>query len=282
MEPNNRRNFRGERRFGYGYLWSVGLLVALIGGIAFQGSKFAVQMPWADDSSEVQRVSTPVVAQAPDAVEDLQAKAEAEAAEKAAEEEAARQEAEKKAQAEKEAAEEKAAEEDSAKESAATVQAVAEGDASSTANSPPQPPPPANTTMSLTVPKMGRYNDTVTNTRSPTAIHYGAIKLPATGFPWQENSNTYISAHVLGYQGTGSWMQFANLPSMTYGDKIYLTDANGTTYTYEVSEVMTVTPSENWVTAPQEGRDIVSLQTCVGPNYEYRLIVRGDRVDVSY
>ena len=267
-------------------MWSVGLLAALIGGIAFQGIKLgAIELPWSDGASEVSRVSTPVVAQTPEVVEDLQAKAEAEAAKKAAEREAAKKEAEKKAeeeaQAEKEAAEKKAAE-DSAKEGAATEQAVIDQDASATVNSPPQPPPPTDTTMYLTVPEMGRYSDPVTNTRSPTAIHYGAIKLPATGFPWQDNANTYISAHVLGYQGTGSWLQFANLPYMTYGDMIYLTDANGTTYTYEVSEILTVTPSENWVTAPQDDRNMVSLQTCVGPNYEYRLIVRGDRVDVSY
>ena len=281
-----RRNSREGRKFGHVYLWSIGLFIALIGGIAFQEFKLgAIEMPWSNDSSEVSRVSTPVVAQAPEVVEDLQAKEEAEAAKKAAEDKAAKEEAEKKAeeeaQAEKEAADKEAAE-DSAKEGAATEQAVVDQDASATVNSPPQPPPPADTTMYLTVPKMGRYEDPVTNTRSPSAIHYGAIKLPATGFPWQDNANTYISAHVLGYQGTGSWLQFADLPYMTYGDMIYLTDANGTTYTYKVSEILTVSPGENWVTAPQADRDMVSLQTCVGPNYEYRLIVRGDRVDVSY
>ena len=106
----------------------------------------------------------------------------------------------------------------------------------------------------------------------------GAGKLPSSGFPWQSGSNTYIAAHVLGWEGTNSWLQFANLPNMTYGDVIYLTDSAGTTYTYEVTEILNVTPYDVWVTAPEAGRDMVSLQTCVGANYEQRLIVRGDRV----
>lgn len=132
--------------------------------------------------------------------------------------------------------------------------------------------------LSLTVPKMGRYNDMVTNDMSTATLDQGAGKLPESGFPWQPGANTYIAAHVLGWEGTGSWLQFANLPNMTYGDQIYLTGSDGTIYTYEVTEILTVTPYDVWVTNPVPGRDMVSLQTCVGANYEWRLIVRGDRV----
>jgi sortase A len=137
---------------------------------------------------------------------------------------------------------------------------------------------PSDGALSLTVPKMGRYNDPVLNDMSEATLDQGAGKLPSSGFPWEPGSNTYIAAHVLGWEGTNSWLQFANLPNMTYGDVIYLTDSAGTTYTYEVTEILNVTPYDVWVTSPEAGRDMVSLQTCVGENYEQRLIVRGDRV----
>ena len=137
---------------------------------------------------------------------------------------------------------------------------------------------PSDSTMYLSVPKIGRYNDLVVNDMSEATLDQGAGKLPSSGFPWESGSNTYIAAHVLGWEGTNSWQQFADLPNMAVGDEIYLTDSNGKTYTYAVSEVLNVTPYDVWVTQPEPGRDMVSLQTCVGENYEQRLIVRGDRV----
>lgn len=139
-------------------------------------------------------------------------------------------------------------------------------------------PAPYDGTLHLNVPKMGRYNDLVLNDISEATLDQGAGKLPSSGFPWEPGSNTYIAAHVLGWEGTNSWLQFANLPNMVVGDEIYLTDSAGKTYTYAVSEILTVTPYDVWVTQPEPGRDMVTLQTCVGENYEWRLIVRGDRI----
>jgi sortase A len=83
---------------------------------------------------------------------------------------------------------------------------------------------------------------------------------------------------------------------MQKGDDVLLEDANGTKYTYQVSKVFSVSPQENWVTAPIAGRDMVTLQTCtetlndwwtIGPNLMSsspdtgRLIVQADRVDVK-
>jgi sortase A len=74
---------------------------------------------------------------------------------------------------------------------------------------------------------------------------------------------------------------------MKRGDEVFLADTNGTVYRYQVSEFLTVGPSETWVTQPVEGRDVLSLQTCIeapgdfftlGPNWTARLIVRADRV----
>lgn len=157
-----------------------------------------------------------------------------------------------------------------------------DGSAGKAADLQEDPPDPATEDLYLTVPKMGLTDNYVANTKDPVAMDNGAIKLPATGFPWQPNANTYIAAHVLGYAGTGSYMQFANLPNMTYGDEIFLTDGEGTTYKYAVSEILTVAPSENWVTAPIAGKDMISLQTCINPPaYDVRLVVRAERVEVD-
>jgi sortase A len=155
---------------------------------------------------------------------------------------------------------------------------------------PSGPPVPASNDLWLTVPKLGLYDVYVANDDSTAALDAGAAKLPSTEFPWQEDANTYIAGHRLGWPGTGSDHIFYNLPLLAYGDKIYLTDANGTTYTYEVSEFIEVDPSEGWVTGAVGDRDIVSLQTCIenygdywtmGPNWFARYVVRADRVAVD-
>jgi sortase (surface protein transpeptidase) len=74
------------------------------------------------------------------------------------------------------------------------------------------------------------------------------------------------------------------------GDVIYLGDVNGTTYTYRVSGFKEIAPNETWVTGPQAGRNMISLQTCIenygdywtmGPNWYVRYVVQADRVSVT-
>jgi sortase A len=114
----------------------------------------------------------------------------------------------------------------------------------------------------------------------------GVGHLPGTGFPWIPGSNTYIAGHRIGYPGTPSDHIFFNLPSMVPGDEFTLTDSLGQTYTYAVTEVLQVEPTDLAVTAPT-GSDTVSLQVCIenygdfatlGPNWNVRLIVRGVQV----
>ncbi len=154
----------------------------------------------------------------------------------------------------------------------------------------PVAPDPATNDMWLTIPKLGLYDNYVTNSDALAALDYGAAKRVDSEFPWQNNANTYISAHRLGWPGTASDHQFYNLPLLTYGDKIYLYDANGSVYTYEVTEIFEVAPTETWVTESVPGREIVSLQTCIenygdywtmGPNWFVRYVVRADRVAVT-
>ncbi len=152
---------------------------------------------------------------------------------------------------------------------------------------------PSDTTMSLTVPKMGIADIPVVEGTTEASLSAGAGHLSTTGYPWVPGSNTYIAGHRVGYPGTPSDRVFYDLPSLQVGDEVLLTDANGTTYTYAVSEIFAVSPSETYVTSPIAGRDVVTLQTCtesvddwttIGPGVmnsgpeSGRLIVRADRV----
>jgi sortase A len=154
----------------------------------------------------------------------------------------------------------------------------------------PVAPVPKTNELWMTIPKMDLYDSYVTNSSAHSALDYGATKRVDTEFPWQNDANTFIVGHRLGWPGTGSDRIFYNLPLLTFGDKIYLNDANGTTYTYEVTEIFEVAPTETWVVKPVQGRDMVSLQTCIenygdywsmGPNWYVRYVVRADRVAVT-
>jgi sortase A len=145
---------------------------------------------------------------------------------------------------------------------------------------------PADTMMSLSVPAMGISDIPVVEGSSEASLSQGAGHLPGTGYPWVPGSNTYIAGHRIGYPGTPSDHVFWNLPNLVQGDQILLTDSSGTTYTYAVSEIFEVSPTDLSVTAPTGG-DVVSLQTCIedygdywtpGPNWFVRYVVRAERV----
>ena len=151
---------------------------------------------------------------------------------------------------------------------------------------------PSETTMYLSVPSLGISGTPVIDENSEAALTAGTMHLPGTGFPWLEGSNTYIAGHRVGYPGTPSDRIFYDLPSISMGDEVTLSDANGETYTYAVNEIFAVTPFDTWVTAPT-GEDTVTLQVCtetpddwttIGPNLmssgpeSGRLIVRAARV----
>jgi sortase A len=145
---------------------------------------------------------------------------------------------------------------------------------------------PAYAMMSLSVPAMGISDIPVVEGTSEASLSQGAGHVPGTGYPWVPGSNTYIAGHRIGYPGTPSDHVFWNLPNLGQGDQILLTDSNGTTYTYAVSEIFEVSPTDLSVTAPTGG-DVVSLQTCIedygdywtpGPNWFVRYVVRADRV----
>lgn len=149
---------------------------------------------------------------------------------------------------------------------------------------PEKPVVPRDTSMTLTVPKMERVKGVPVYTAPASdtgTLDRGPMHVEGTGFPWQQEANVYIAGHRLGYKGTGSYLQFYDLPKLEKGDEIILTGADGRTYTYEVFRKFRVDPSDYQVTEPIAGKNIVSLQTCTLPLYTQRLIVQGELKSVS-
>jgi sortase A len=253
VKDPNRANYAVFRRRRRNALLFVALFVLAL--ISFGAYLFSGGYEEASEAP-VEEVETPVVEGAPE--------------EPSAEEEAAEQQA---------AAEQRAAEEQAAREAEAERRATAV---------------PEDTTLYLTVPRLNLYNHIVRNDNSEQALDLGATKLPSTGFPWeQEDTNTYIACHRIGWPGTESYNQCFNLPAMQQGDEIFLSDTMGRVYTYRVSEVTAVSPWQTEVTKPVAGKDVVSLQTCtetlddwwtIGPGLfgggpeSGRLVVQAERV----
>ena len=251
--------------------------VVVVGAIMLSSfNLFSPSLTASGGDSPVKRVVSPEVDRAPVAV---------------AEGAGTQQESAEKPAVEKAAAEEKAAGEEKAQaKSSGNDEKPKAKKEPEQASGPPPIPQPATNDLWMDIPALGLDDNYVANSDATAAMDAGAIKLPSTAFPWQNDANTYIAAHRLGYPGTASDYQFYNLPNLALGDRIYLYDANGTVYTYEVSGFAEVLPSETWVTSPQAGRDMISLQTCIedygdywtmGPNWYVRYVVQADRVAVD-
>jgi sortase A len=135
-------------------------------------------------------------------------------------------------------------------------------------------------TVRLTVPKLG-IKDVAVPTGSGQAEldREGIMHLEGTGVPWQEGSNTFIVGHALGFLRTREPYAFYELDRMKPGDEIIVEDPTGGEYVFRVYDRMTVRPADYWVTYPEDGRTIISLQTCIPvPTFEKRLVVRGELV----
>ena len=281
---SDRRKFsRRRRRAGLALL--VSLSVVIFGSMLFARvgpADLQVSLLGGAEKIPVERVESPSLAEAPEAVaEQANDQADDQGSLLAAEEEDRKTAAEK--QQVERRAEEKAEQRAAAKKEAEAKQAQQ-------AAKPAPPPIPATNDLWMSIPALGLYDNYVANSNDPEALDVGAAKTVESGFPWQDNANTYISAHRLGWPGTASDHQFYNLPLLAIGDVIYLGDINGTTYTYEVTGFAEVSPADTWITAPQPGRDMISLQTCIenygdywtmGPNWYVRYVVQADRVSVD-
>ena len=142
---------------------------------------------------------------------------------------------------------------------------------------------PADPTLTITVPSMERIKDapvpdTFGDDEESLKNHVG-IHLEGTGFPWQNEPNVYIAGHRLGYPNTPSFLAFWDLDNMAEGDQIFIEDANGRKYTYQVFQTIEVEPTDLFVTEPVQGKNILTLQSCTLPDYAKRLIVQAELKD---
>lgn len=142
---------------------------------------------------------------------------------------------------------------------------------------------PEDKTLRLTIPAMARIeDDTVPDTSGDdekALKESAAIHLKGTGFPWEDEPNVYLAGHRLGYPNTDSFLAFWDLNKLQKGDKVFITDAEGTKYTYEVFRELVVAPTDLSVTEPVPGKNVVTLQTCTLPDYSQRLIVQAELID---
>src|SRR5215217_231176 len=138
--------------------------------------------------------------------------------------------------------------------------------------------PPKDKTLKLTIPAIKQIEDDTIPTGKGTnevLFHdHAAVHLRDTGFPWQRTANVYIAGHRIGFPGTDSNLAFYELEDLKKGDKVYLEDAKGRKYTYQVFAKLVVEPANLSVLKPIKGKNIVSLQTCTLPDYTNRVIYR--------
>src|SRR3712207_3418539 len=133
---------------------------------------------------------------------------------------------------------------------------------------------PKDTTLQLTIPKLARVEYLPVYDApwdDEAAIDASAAHLDSSGFPWQDGANVYIFAHRMGFPGTRSFLVFYDLDVLENGDEVFLTDADGTKYTYEVFDQFVTDPYDWGPTDPEAGKSILTLQTCTLPDYTQRL-----------
>jgi sortase A len=138
---------------------------------------------------------------------------------------------------------------------------------------------PEDKTMYLTIPKLGLTDVPVYNEISEENLTASTVHHPSTGFPWQQGANTFIAGHRIGYEGTGSWQIFYDVPSLVEGDEVILTDSEGEEYVYQITGQETVGTDNVQSMNPVEGKSVISLQTCTLPDYSERIIVQGELVE---
>ena len=124
------------------------------------------------------------------------------------------------------------------------------------------------------------YPQIVFDSIKERALAKGVGHHPETSMPWSNSSqrNVYLAGHRLGYPGTASHLVFYRLGELKPGNEIVLKDRDGDRYRYRVAEGFRAGPEDSWVTGQIPNRDMLTFQTCIGPNWERRLIVRADRV----
>jgi len=140
--------------------------------------------------------------------------------------------------------------------------------------------PDPNAEMTLSARALGLYNMPVANSSRREDLDNGLVHVPETSSPWDEDGqkNVFIAGHYLGAPQTPSRLAFYNLHKLEKGDELVLEDSRGQAYKYRVSEKFAVGPGDSWAMGEVRDRDMVTLQTCIPPDFGKRLMVRADRV----
>ncbi|QIN81788.1 sortase [Rubrobacter tropicus] len=138
---------------------------------------------------------------------------------------------------------------------------------------------PDGAVLGLTVKALGIHDVPVFDSVAERALASGVGHHPETSMPWTDEPqrNVYLAGHKLGFPGTASHLIFYRLGELGSGDEILLKDRDGKKYRYEVSESFEADPGDSWAMGQVRNRDMVTLQTCTGPGFSKRLIVRADR-----
>ncbi|QIN81786.1 sortase [Rubrobacter tropicus] len=139
---------------------------------------------------------------------------------------------------------------------------------------------PDGAVLGLTVKALGIHDAPVFDSVGERALAKGVGHHPETSMPWTEapQRNVYLAGHKLGFPGTASHLIFYRLGELGSGDEVVLKDRDGRKYRYEVSESFEADPGDSWAMGQVRNRDMLTLQTCTGPGFSKRLIVRADRV----
>jgi LPXTG-site transpeptidase (sortase) family protein len=140
--------------------------------------------------------------------------------------------------------------------------------------------PDPNAGMTLSARALGLYDMPVTSSNRREDLDNSLVHVPETSHPWDEGDqkNVFIAGHYLGTPQTPSRLAFYNLHKLKSGDELVLEDGRGQAYKYRVSEKFAVGPGDAWAMGEVRDRDMVTLQTCIPPDFGKRLMVRADRV----
>jgi sortase A len=140
--------------------------------------------------------------------------------------------------------------------------------------------PNPNAGMTLSARALGLYDIPVTSSDQREDLDNGLVHVPETSRPGDEGGqkNVFIAGHYLGVPQTPSRLAFYNLHKLKSGDELVLEDGQGQAHKYRVSEKFAVGPGDSWTMGEVRDRDMVTLQTCIPPDFGKRLMVRADRV----
>src|SRR5918999_534103 len=101
---------------------------------------------------------------------------------------------------------------------------------------------PRGAIMGLTIDALNIRNAPIISSTERWALDEGVIHMPGTSLPWSggAQTNVFLAAHRLGYEGTGSRLIFYKLNELAKGDEVVLRDQDGERYRYRVTETFVV------------------------------------------